>query len=141
MARAFVPASSVERVQNGYSLRGTSDCNGDDCVAGQQGLPSRGTLDHWPLCPPPLISDLRATLGRENVLSAPSELAVYDCDAFTIERHRPDAVVFPRSTRQVAEVVKLCQQHGAPMVARGAGTSLAGGCLPSAAAWWSCSRG
>jgi len=78
----------------------------------------------------PLISDLRATLGRGNVLSAPSELAVYDCDAFTIQRQRPEAVVFPRSAGQVAEVAKLCQRHGAPMVARGAGTSLAGGCLP-----------
>ena len=80
--------------------------------------------------PSPLVSDLRATLGRENVLSAPSELAVYDCDAFTIERRRPDAVVLPRSTRQVAEAVKLCQRHGVPIIARGAGTSLAGGCLP-----------
>jgi glycolate oxidase subunit GlcD len=78
----------------------------------------------------PLISELRAKLGRENVLSAPSELAVYDCDAFTIERHRPGAVVFPRSTKQVAEVVRLCQKHGVAMVPRGAGTSLAGGCLP-----------
>lgn len=77
-----------------------------------------------------LVSDLRATLGRENVLSAPSELAVYDCDAFTIERHRPDAVVLPRSTQQVADVVKLCQRYGTSVVARGAGTSLAGGCLP-----------
>ena len=77
-----------------------------------------------------LVSDLRATLGRENVLSAPSELAVYDCDAFTIERHRPDAVVLPRTTQQVAETVKLCGRYGVPVVARGAGTSLAGGCLP-----------
>lgn len=77
-----------------------------------------------------LISDLRATLGRENVLSAPSELAVYDCDAFTIERHRPDAVVLPRSTQQVVDVVKLCQRYAVPVVSRGAGTSLAGGCLP-----------
>ena len=77
-----------------------------------------------------LVSELRATLGRENVLSAPSELAVYDCDAFTIERHRPQAVVLPRSTQQVADAVKLCQQHGVSVVARGAGTSLAGGCLP-----------
>ena len=77
-----------------------------------------------------LVSDLRATLGRENVLSAPSELAVYDCDAFTIERHRPDAVVLPRSTRQVVDVVQLCQRHGVSVITRGAGTSLAGGCLP-----------
>jgi glycolate oxidase len=81
---------------------------------------------------PPLVSDLRAALGRENVLWAPSELAVYDCDAFTIERHPPDAVVFPRSTEQVSEVVKICQRHGTPVIARGAGTSLAGGCLPLA---------
>jgi glycolate oxidase len=80
--------------------------------------------------PSPLISDLRKALGRENVLSAPSELAVYDCDALTIERHRPEAVVFPRSTQQVAEIVKLGERHGASLVARGAGTSLAGGCVP-----------
>lgn len=78
----------------------------------------------------PLISDLRVAIGRENVLAAPSELGVYDCDAFTIERQRPAAVVLPRSVQQVAEVAKVCQRHGAAMVARGAGTSLAGGCLP-----------
>jgi glycolate oxidase len=78
----------------------------------------------------PLISDLRRALGRENVLSAASELAVYDCDALTIERCRPEAVVFPRSAQDVAEVMKLAGRHGATVVARGAGTSLAGGCLP-----------
>jgi glycolate oxidase len=80
----------------------------------------------------PLISSLQRALGRENVLSAPSELAVYDCDAFTIERCRPEAVVFPRSTEDVAKAVKVCGEHGAAVVARGAGTSLAGGCLPLA---------
>ena len=79
----------------------------------------------------PLISDLRKALGRENVLSAPSELAVYDCDALTIERRRPDAVVFPRSTQQVSEVVNLCGRHGASIVARGAGTV-----SPAAASLW-----
>jgi glycolate oxidase len=77
-----------------------------------------------------LVKALRRLLGAENVLSQRSELVVYECDGFTIEKSRPDAVVFPRSTAQVAEVVKLCNQHGAPIVARGAGTSLAGGCLP-----------
>ncbi len=78
----------------------------------------------------PWIRDLRRLLGTENVLSAPSELAVYECDGFTIEKNRPDAVVFPRSTEEVAEVVKLCNRFGLPIVPRGAGTSLAGGCLP-----------
>jgi glycolate oxidase len=64
------------------------------------------------------------------VLSAPSDLAVYECDGFTVERTRPECVVFPRSTQQVSEVIRLCNQEEVPVVARGAGTSLAGGCLP-----------
>ncbi len=78
-----------------------------------------------------LIRKLRAALRPENVLSAASELVVYDCDAFTVERHMPLAVVFPRSAEQVAEVVRICADHGCPVVARGAGTGLAGGCTPS----------
>lgn len=78
----------------------------------------------------PLVKDLRRRLGEENVLSAPSELRVYECDGYTIEKNRPDAVVFPRSTEHVADVVRLCNRHKVPIVPRGAGTSLAGGCLP-----------
>ena len=77
-----------------------------------------------------LIRRLRAALRPENVLSAPSELVVYDCDAYTVERRMPLAVVFPRSAEQVAEVVRICSDHGCPVVARGAGTGLAGGCTP-----------
>lgn len=78
----------------------------------------------------PLVRDLRTHLSAENVLWAESDLAVYECDGYTIEKNRPDAVVFPRSTRQVADVVKICHRHQVPVVPRGAGTSLAGGCLP-----------
>jgi len=77
-----------------------------------------------------LVRDLRKAVGAESVLSAPSELAVYECDAFTIERHSPIAIVFPRSTDEVAAVVRACGRHDCPVVPRGAGTSLAGGCLP-----------
>lgn len=78
----------------------------------------------------PLIADLRRALGPDNVLHAPSELSVYDCDAFTVERHRPDAVVFPHSTEQVVATVQTCRKHETAIIARGAGTSLAGGCTP-----------
>ena len=78
----------------------------------------------------PLIAELRAALGPENVLWAASDLVVYECDGFTIEKNRPEAVVFPRSTREVATVLEIANRHGVPVVPRGAGTSLAGGCLP-----------
>ena len=77
-----------------------------------------------------LIRSLRVILRPENVLSAPSELVVYDCDAYTVERRMPLAVVFPRTTRDVSAVVRACGEHGCPVVARGAGTGLAGGCTP-----------
>lgn len=38
----------------------------------------------------------------------------------------PDAVVFPETTEEVAEVVRICAEHGAPVIAFGAGTSLEG---------------
>src|SRR5437667_1240905 len=79
---------------------------------------------------PPLIDRLRRAVGNENVLCAPSELLVYECDGFTIEKNKPDVVVFPTTTEQVVQVVKACNELDVPFLPRGAGTSLAGGCLP-----------
>jgi glycolate oxidase len=77
-----------------------------------------------------LIDRLRAVVGPQAVLSSPSELLVYECDGYTIEKNRPDVVVFPTSAEQVAGVVRVCNQLDVPFLPRGAGTSLAGGCLP-----------
>ena len=38
----------------------------------------------------------------------------------------PDGVVFPHTTEEVAEVVKLCAATGTPIIAWGTGTSLEG---------------
>src|ERR687884_1580537 len=77
-----------------------------------------------------LVDRLRAIVGRDAVLTAPSDLLVYECDGYTIEKNRPDVVVFPTSTEQVVQVVRACNAFGVPFLPRGAGTSLAGGCLP-----------
>jgi glycolate oxidase len=77
-----------------------------------------------------LVDRLRRALGAENVLAGKSDLVVYECDGFTIEKNRPDVAVFPRSTADVQAVVRLCNEAGVPFLPRGAGTSLAGGCLP-----------
>jgi glycolate oxidase len=77
-----------------------------------------------------LADRLRQIVGRDGVLSSASDLLVYECDGYTIEKNRPDLVVFPTSTEQVASIVRLCNEAGVPFLPRGAGTSLAGGCLP-----------
>jgi glycolate oxidase len=77
-----------------------------------------------------LIAQLQTAIGRNAVLASPSDLLVYECDGYTIEKNRPDIVVLPTTTEQVVQVVKLCNEHQMPFLPRGAGTSLAGGCLP-----------
>src|SRR3954447_7636985 len=78
----------------------------------------------------PLIDRLRRAVGNENVLAADSDLLVYECDGFTIEKNSPDVVVFPRNTEDIVNIVKICNAANVPFLPRGAGTSLAGGCLP-----------
>jgi glycolate oxidase len=77
-----------------------------------------------------LIDRLRSIVGRDGILTAASDLLVYECDGFTIEKNKPDVVVFPTTTEQVVAIVKVCNEAGVPFLPRGAGTSLAGGCLP-----------
>jgi glycolate oxidase len=72
-----------------------------------------------------------AVVGPDGVITDPSELLVYESDGLTIFRAAADVIVFPRSTAEVAACVKLANAEGLPFVARGAGTGLAGGCLPT----------
>jgi glycolate oxidase len=45
-------------------------------------------------------------------------------------RGEPTCVVLPANTEEVAGVIRIAEQHGAPIVARGAGTGLAAGATP-----------
>jgi len=75
---------------------------------------------------PQLIHELRRIVGEENVISGDDELLVYECDAYTLEKHLPGVVVLPQSTEHVVAVVKLCAVNHLPIIPRGAGTSLSG---------------
>ncbi len=78
-----------------------------------------------------LRRELESLLGKGAVLSEPEELLVYESDGLVLFRALADFVVFPTSTEQVSEIVKLANREGMPFVARGAGTGLSGGCLPA----------
>ena len=77
-----------------------------------------------------LIDRFREIVGPDGVLHEPVELLVYECDGYVVEKKAPDVVLFPSTTQQVVEIVKTCNEYDVPFVPRGAGTSLAGGCLP-----------
>jgi glycolate oxidase subunit GlcD len=76
-----------------------------------------------------LIKNLEAVLGAENVLSAPDELLVYECDGLPQHKHRPRAVVFPSTTEETAAVMRELASANVPFTPRGAGTGLSGGAL------------
>src|ERR1044071_3534002 len=78
-----------------------------------------------------LRRELEGMLGKGAVLSEPDELLVYESDGLTLFRALADFVVFPTSVEQVSAVVRLANREGLPFVARGAGTGLSGGCLPT----------
>lgn len=77
-----------------------------------------------------LIAELRALLGEGQVLSAPVELHLYAKDASLMRGH-PTCVALPRTTEEIAEIVRIAKRHQAPIVARGAGTGLSAGASPT----------
>jgi glycolate oxidase len=79
-----------------------------------------------------ILAGLRALLPDDAVIDETVALRAYECDGYTAYRCPPLAVVLPRSTAEVAAVLRFCRAGGVPVVPRGSGTSLAGGALPTA---------
>ncbi len=77
-----------------------------------------------------LIAELREIAGTDGVTSRPTELKVYECDGWTIEKSAPDLLVRPRTTAEVSAILGLLYRRKLAFVPRGAGTGLSGGCLP-----------
>jgi len=75
---------------------------------------------------------LRAVLPDEVVITNEAETRAYECDALTAYRCPPMLAVLPSTTQEVSDILRICHEEGVPVVPRGAGTSLAGGALPTA---------
>ena len=79
---------------------------------------------------PELIRELVHLLGARGVLSQAEDLLLYEYDGL-VERSSPQCIVFPNSTREVAEIVRIANRYETPIVGRGAGTGLSGGAIAS----------
>ncbi|NLE76264.1 MAG: FAD-binding protein [Chloroflexi bacterium] len=76
-----------------------------------------------------ILKSLQEIVGRPHVLTSPEDLIAYSYDGTTSE-HRPQAVVCPASTAEVAAVLAVAHTHGLPVTPRGMGSGLAGGSVP-----------
>lgn len=76
-----------------------------------------------------VISRIEEIVGPENVVLSVEERKCYSYDA-RVQGDIPDLVVFPRSSEDVAEILLLANRYRFPVIPRGAGSGVTGGCVP-----------
>ena len=79
---------------------------------------------------PAVAARLRQVLPADAVVDDPVARRAWESDGLTMHRALPLVVALPRTTAEVAEVMRACHELGVPIVPRGAGTGLSGGALP-----------
>lgn len=76
-----------------------------------------------------ILKELREIVGAKHVLTSEEDLIAYSYDS-TFAEHRPDAVVSPANTDEVAAVMRVASAHRVPVVPRGMASGLAAGSVP-----------
>jgi glycolate oxidase len=76
-----------------------------------------------------ILRGLAPLVAPEALIVSEDERRAFETDGLTAYRKMPLAVVLPSSTEEVSAVMRFCHGNGLKVVARGAGTSLAGGAI------------
>jgi glycolate oxidase len=79
-----------------------------------------------------VVGRLRARLPESSVLHHAEDTRPYECDGLSAYRQLPMVVALPATDEEVQFVLRTCNELKVPVIARGAGTGLSGGALPSA---------
>ena len=82
-----------------------------------------------------MLKEIADVIGDENVLTDMHQRAIRAATAAPFplhkwEEHVPDAVVLPRTTEEVAKIVKLANKYLIPLVPRAGGSGLCDGAVP-----------
>src|SRR5579864_8457212 len=81
------------------------------------------------MLPPQAKKKLAAVVGPKGYLDKPEDLVLNEYDG-SVDKARPEMVIFPRTTEDVVAIVKITDEYGIPITGRGAGTGLSGGAIP-----------
>lgn len=79
---------------------------------------------------PIVIEKLRQIVGEKHFMEHTEARVAYSYDATPMLQNLPDGVVFPGSTEEVSQVLKVLNEYKIPVVGRGAGSNLCGGTVP-----------
>ncbi|WP_017185947.1 glycolate oxidase subunit GlcD [Alkalibacillus haloalkaliphilus] len=77
------------------------------------------------------LDELTEVVGEQHIQTKKSSLIAYSFDATPNFQALPDAVISPKSTSEIQQIVKICAKHHIPIVPRGSGTNLAAGTTPT----------
>ncbi|MGD0187141.1 MAG: FAD-linked oxidase C-terminal domain-containing protein [Roseiarcus sp.] len=77
-----------------------------------------------------ILAGLAAILPADGLIADVAGRRAFETDALTAYRRLPLAVALPRSSEEVARLMRFCRDSGVNVVARGAGTSLSGAAIP-----------
>jgi len=75
------------------------------------------------------IKELVKIVGPGRVMTDKEDMICYSYDATSFSE-TPDAVIVPRSTDQVAAILKYANEENIPVITRGTGTNLSGSSIP-----------
>lgn len=79
---------------------------------------------------PAVKARLREIVGSEGLLDAPEDLVTHSYDGTPLLERRPEAVVIPRGTEEIAAILRLANDADFKVVPRGAASGLSGGAIP-----------
>jgi glycolate oxidase len=82
------------------------------------------------MIPKDVAKKLAAIVGDENYDDSQVGRLVYSYDSTPNLQSMPDAVICPRNTKEVSEILKICNEHSIPVYPRGSATNLCGGTCP-----------
>ena len=78
---------------------------------------------------PSIIDRLRSELGKDAVITDKEHMICYSYDATRIER-LPDALLMPKSDREVSSILRIANSEKIPVIPRGAGSGFVGVSVP-----------
>lgn len=76
-----------------------------------------------------LLRRFQEIVGKESADASEEAKTVYAYDATQVH-HKPDLILYPRTTAQVSDILSLCHNQKIPVYPRGAGSGFAGGSVP-----------
>jgi len=77
------------------------------------------------------VSRLRTIVGDKHFRTDQEALVAHSYDGTPMLQSLPDGVIYPDTTEQVSEIMKVLSEFKIPLVTRGSGSNLCGGTVPS----------